>query len=442
MGTPPCSSKKNLTMLRNSLSYLSLLLISVAFFTSCSKDECMQEIEYIRLDPIFKTTQEIRAEITVEPARDLKKPGKIYFYNGYVFVNERFEGIHIINNFDPANPVPIAFLNIPGNIDMAVQGDFLYADNAIDLLTLDISDPANPVLVNRDEGVFPPQFFFDEGNDTYLIGYDEIPVKEVVDCDFADLVRNQGGFGWGPMPEAMTFDASFNSTAGSAAPGGGVGGSMARFTLANNRLYTVDFSTLRVFNLQNPAMPNLVSEVQVGWNIETIFPYETNLFLGSSNGMFIYDASQPDQPQFMSEFSHANACDPVFVKDNYAYVTLRSGNMCAGFTDQLDLIDITDLRNPFLEKTFPMDNPHGLSISGNTLFLCEGANGLKSFDIEVPQDLDKNLLDQIVDRDAYDVIVVPNQDNVLLMIGRDGLYQYNFDNPGNLQLLSQIPVNP
>ena len=51
------------------------------------------------------------------------------------------KGIHILDNTTPANPKNVAFIDIPGNMDLAVKGDILYADLYTDLVTLDISNP-------------------------------------------------------------------------------------------------------------------------------------------------------------------------------------------------------------------------------------------------------------------------------------------------------------
>jgi hypothetical protein len=120
--------------------------------------------------------------------------------------------------------------------------------------------------------------------------------------------------------------------------------------------------------------------MQIEWDIETIFPYKTNLFIGSSSGMHILDISSPESPAKVSTYVHIRSCDPVVVDDKYAYVTLRSGTACQGFTNQLEVIDITDLKAPELLKTYPMTNPHGLGIDKSTLFICDGRDGLKAFD--------------------------------------------------------------
>ncbi|MCG8323803.1 MAG: hypothetical protein MI921_30205 [Cytophagales bacterium] len=153
--------------------------------------------------------------------------------------------------------------------------------------------------------------------------------------------------------------------------------------------------------------------------------------------MHIFDNTNPLEPRHLSSFMHFTACDPVVVNDDYAFVTLRSGNICDGFVNQLDVVDIRDLNNPTLEKTYPMDNPHGLGIDRDNLFLCEGEFGLKVFNTEDVQKISDNLIKHIGDIHAYDVI--PFQNN-LIMVGQDGLYQFDYSDPAALPLLSHIPV--
>ena len=154
--------------------------------------------------------------------------------------------------------------------------------------------------------------------------------------------------------------------------------------------------------------------------------------------MHIYDNAIPTEPVYISSFLHVTTCDPVVVNDQYAYVTLRSGNACNGFTNQLDVINIENLNNPYLVKSYSMQNPHGLGLDGQTLFITEGEFGLKVFDATDPNTIDANLIKQFQDIHGYDVI--PNN-GVLMMIGDDGLYQYDYRDIENIELLSVIPVN-
>ncbi|MFO7723273.1 MAG: hypothetical protein R6V49_08640 [Bacteroidales bacterium] len=165
---------------------------------------------------------------------------------------------------------------------------------------------------------------------------------------------------------------------GTKGPGSGKGGSMARFTVACNHLYVVDESSLYVMSLADPSNPAFVKKVDIGFGIETIFPFGDYLLIGSSTGMFIYSLSDCQNPTYISQFAHVLACDPVVAEGNYAYVTLRSGGDCrVGWTtNQLDIINISNVFNPQLIESHPVPEPWGLGIDNKTLFLCHGDYGL------------------------------------------------------------------
>ena len=236
---------------------------------------------------------------------------------------------------------------------------------------------------------------------------------------------------------ASADQASASSAGGQSTSG--VGGSMARFTISGDYLYTVNSWQIKVFDISNLVQPNLANTVEAGWGIETIFPYEDKLFLGSNSGMFIFDASNPEEPVLLSTFSHAQACDPVFVSGDIAYVTLRGGSICQNFTNQLDVVDISNITSPRLLKTYPMDNPHGLSKSGDNLYICEGEFGLKVFDASDWKKIDDNRLTHIKGFATFDIITLTNK-NLALVIGRDGFYQFDITNPSDMKELSVLPV--
>ena len=195
---------------------------------------------------------------------------------------------------------------------------------------------------------------------------------------------------------------------------------------------------IKVYDINDAKNPQPGEVISSGRNVETLFPMDGKLFVGTTSGMLIYDLSNPASPNFISAFNHSTQCDPVVVQGDIAYVTLRSGNNCGGWNDQLDVIDISDITKPTLIKTYPMTNPHGLGIDGSALFICDGAAGLKVFDATNSHEIDQNLIAEFPDIQAMDVIPMGN---VLLMIGDDGLYQYNYSDLENIELLSHISVN-
>lgn len=218
--------------------------------------------------------------------------------------------------------------------------------------------------------------------------------------------------------------------------GNGTGGSLARFTLGDGTLYTVSNFDLNVFDINtSPAVPNKLKTITLGFGAETIFPYKNMLFIGTTTGMKIFDNQDQTNPKLLSTFTHIYSCDPVVVQGNYAYVTLRNGTGCARGQNSLDIVDIKDPKNPSLIKSFPMQNPHGLAVDGNNLFICEGNFGLKSFDITDPlKPIEREFIKDVI---SYDVI--PNNKKIIVT-GKNGIYQYDYSEPKKLQLISKIPI--
>jgi hypothetical protein len=213
----------------------------------------------------------------------------------------------------------------------------------------------------------------------------------------------------------------------------GVGGSIARFTIVDDHLYIVDNSSLKTFSIKNPNDPNFVRRIGIQTTVETIFPFNNHLLIGTQTGMYIYSLSQPESPQFKSVYNHVVSCDPVVADGKYAYVTLRSGTSCRRGNNLLDVIDISNMSNPKMVKSYPMQNPHGLGVDGKWLFVCEGDYGLKFMDKTDPMNIKE--LKFMQDVKSFDVI--PNE-NTLIVTGKDGIYQYSYNAQNDLKLLSKI----
>lgn len=416
--------------------YLSLLSVfTLLIFQSCTQDLCNRSATYIRYDPIYLAVDEIRKDIQMLGAMPLKNPGKLYYYKEYIIINERREGLHIIDNRNPENPENIAFVKIPGNVDMAVKNGILYADNYIDLLAIDIQNPAQPKFISRTEDVFNSLGLNQDLG--HLVYYEETEITEEINC-----TDGRWGSPWFRDDDLVFFDAAEASGAAvnnSGLPASvGIGGSLAQFTITEEYLYVVDEWDLKVFDVTDCNNPDFVNTVNVGWGIETIYPYEDNLFIGAADGMYIFDNTNPIMPRFLSKFEHARACDPVVVDGDIAYVTLRDGTNCEGFENQLDVVDVSTLTRPRLLKSYPMENPHGLALKDKNLYLCDGDAGLKAFDVTDWETIDENQLAHIEGFSTYDAIALPN--DILLVIGKDGFYQFKAGNPKDLKEISVIPV--
>jgi len=422
-----------------SLSLGVIVAIIIVLTLSGCTDTCNTTTTYTTFKPIYASMSDLRLEVKVLPPQPRETQGKIYVYGQYLLLGEPGKGIHVFDNSDKTNPVAISFINIPGNMDMAVRDGRLYADSYVDLLVFDMTDPTTITLTKQLEDVFPlynAQFGVWIEDDKVVTGLEEL---EVIDVSNDCANYNSGLLFMAEDVLAVPGASSSGSENLSTTPLIGIGGSTARFTIINDYLYTVDDYMMHVFDIVAPDNPVNVNDLDIGWSIETIFPFNNNLFIGAQNGMSIYNIDNASQPVFMSMVEHINTCDPVVANENYAFVTLRSdveANRCGtSWANELDVIDVSDVANTRLLYVYAMTSPYGLGLDGNTLFVTEGDDGLKIFDVSDVSKIDENLIQHMKGFNAYDVIPV---NGTLLLIGNDGLYQFDYTNLNDIKLLSLI----
>lgn len=213
----------------------------------------------------------------------------------------------------------------------------------------------------------------------------------------------------------------------------GKNGSMAKYTFSGNYLYVVEGVFLHIYDASNAQKPVQVNTINLNNPaVETIFPYGENLFFGTQNGLLIYTIKNPEVPEYVSTYTHVVSCDPVVVEGTTAYVTLSTGTACGRGINQLELIDISNLSNPRIIRTFPLNNPKGMAIDNGVLYVCDGNQGLKVFNVKNNNPVIINTIEGI---QAIDVI---KNGNVLTVTAINGIFQYDCTNPANLIFLSKI----
>jgi len=404
-----------------------ITLLIVLVLVSCNEKEEGDYADYLVATPITMSLADFKNSVDVVAPRPINESGKIYAYENYIFVNDKYKGVHVIDNSDTSSPQKISFIKIAGNVDISIKGNFLYADSLTDLMVLDISEINAIRIVNRLEDVLRDNIVW--------------PIADIYEYDGIDY-ENEILVGWDVKIESRLISDVNNrfddqiflaETANDAQVG--QGGSLARFKIVNDYLYAVDSHTINVFEISDLENPRDLEDVYAGFDIETIFNRGDNLFLGSMRGMYIYDISSPATPTFISEFQHGTACDPVVVDGDYAYVTLRGGNNCGATESGLFIVDISDLTTPVLATSYTMDEPYGLGIKDNKLFICDGKSGLKVYD--------KTDIENLVSLNHYENIitfdVIPMNES-LIMIGDEILYQYRYlDN--DIELISSMNLN-
>lgn len=425
--------------MRRSGYFISLLFFISLVLSSCEDKKFHTFTANV---PVYLSFDDLRKSIVIDAPRAIEKPGKIYFKDDFVFINEFMQGVHIIDISDPADPTPVSYIPVPGNIDMAIKDDLLYLDSYVDLLMIDISDPSSPVEMMRLENLL--EYTLPPYDNEYPIAEVDEEEGVVTGWEVAEHTQEIHYVPY-PWPVFMEYDMVSSSRplsggGGAAGSAYGIGGSMARFLTYDNYLYMLQSDNqLKVVDISDTGNPEEKYSKYVGWGLETMFIYDGYMYLGATAGMYILSLEDPDSPFVTAQYAHITSCDPVVVSGNKAYVTLRSGNICGGTADLLEVIDISDKYNPKLLASHSINNPYGLGISGSTLFVCRGDYGLVVYDATNYNTIKSNKLAEFTDILATDVIPV---NDVLFTIGDGGFYIYDFSDLLSIHLVGSIPVSP
>ncbi len=207
-------------------------------------------------------------------------------------------------------------------------------------------------------------------------------------------------------------------------------GSTARFTVLNDRLYTLSSGRIVSFDISTPSQPVRSGAARVAMDIETLFNDGKHLFVGAETALHILSVENPDLPKLIGQHPHARACDPVVTSGEYAFVTLRSGSRnCNAGVNVLKVINISMPKRPVEVQRISMHKPSGLGVAKDRLFVCDAEHGLAEFDISRPAELRE--LSRVRDEFCSDVIPL---EKVLITTGESGITQYNIENETLLRL--------
>ncbi len=158
----------------------SILLTLQSCWYTGSDDDNLSRSNY---EPITQNREDFEKTIGIMGERAVTNSGKIYVKDNLIYLNELGEGFHIIDNSDPTDPQPVAFLKIPLATDLAIRNNILYVHHAVDLVAFSYSLNSNSLnIVHRERNVFPelrsPEglepSFYNVPEDEIVIGYQQI----------------------------------------------------------------------------------------------------------------------------------------------------------------------------------------------------------------------------------------------------------------------------
>jgi len=404
-------------------TYVLIATAFVAFLAGCNEDRGTISLTYNKASAVYGNIDNVRATPLFTTPQAIVNPGKIFIGTDFLLVGEKGSGIHVYDNTDPNNPFDVGFIQLPFTNEFYVEKNFIYAESHYDFIKIDLSTINSPVIVDRVEYAFAEAIVNDQNE--VLLGFDFEIVTESfkLHSPEAEALNETSMLYYNYQHQLIPASSVPSSFAGN---GTSDKGTLNKITIANGHAYVVGDQTLYTFQ---DDLTDL-SYLGTSWlssGVETIYPENNNLYIGTQNSMIIMDASNPATPQHISEYWHETSCDPVLPRGDIAYLTLRTADFsgCSGDENTLEVIDISNPSSPAMIMEVEMTSPYGMGLIGDYLFVAEGANGLSIFNIT---DEDNPIL--VVNHpgvEVFDVMPHPTDPNRVLTTGYAGLEQYSID---------------
>lgn len=148
-----------------SLIKLLISIISATTLTSCPTPP--PTTNYI---PIYIERSDLEASIRTLAPKPIKTASKVVTINNLILIVNQYKGIHIINNSTIQSPENISYIVIPGVKDITYKDGIIYANSAIDLIAINISNIQDGINVidrklNYFEEPLPPDI---ENGDRFI----------------------------------------------------------------------------------------------------------------------------------------------------------------------------------------------------------------------------------------------------------------------------------
>ncbi len=223
----------------------------------------------------------------------------------------------------------------------------------------------------------------------------------------------------------------------------GKSGSITRFAIYHDFMYVLNLNEVQTYNIKQKEHPVLVHRLPTDYGLETIAIYDNTVFVGSTTALYILDISDPAAPVIQSKSDRITdigfiGCDPVAVKDHFAYSTIKViENICGTISAQSALVvyDIADKSAPKVVGFYTLEIPNGLAYKDNYLFVCdEGWDQLLVFDITTPTMLTQTNYSFSI-TDPYDLIVDGTR---MIVVTKTDFQIFDISNIAQIKKIAQI----
>ena len=142
--------QRNKYIMKLAIIILSLLMYGTR---SCYRSQNNYNYKVWGYKPVYSNDAQLKM-VSYDTPHAVKKAGKIYVYGNYILQNEIGEGIHVIDNSNPATAKRIGFIKMIGSNEISVRNNILYTNSYRDIVAINISSLTQPIEISRTTNAF------------------------------------------------------------------------------------------------------------------------------------------------------------------------------------------------------------------------------------------------------------------------------------------------
>jgi hypothetical protein len=399
-----------------SFIYLRLLVILTVMNSICFPRFAQQS--FSELDTVFSQISDSNIDVLFETGGTFNA---VCGQGNTVYVNEGRKLI-IFDVTDPGNPITLAVTDeLTGNIDHLFYSEgIVYAITKISSLwMIDVSVPTDPQIIGDYQSPWNITGVFISNKIAYLtyliigINFDQsglatVDVHDPADPNLLDTIEF-------PVQGPMIYTTNPY-----------VSGNYAYIAGLNAGFWIVDVS--EPGNLESMIV-KFVGNIVISLVIQNRSGIETAYIGTGSDGLFIYDVSNPQVPQSMGAINFNGWSNDISVAGDVAYI--------AGGDTGLTLINIHDSNNPSVLSNY--DFPElsiGLYVNNNIVSLVNDSGGFELLNVTNPA----NIFETFTFSPPTYSIQTFVSGNLGLIADDQALYIYDAENPRSLKYISKYRI--
>lgn len=315
-------------------------------------------------------------------------PISVAVKDSFAYVGTNSGKVYAINVSDPEIPVETAILGISSNTIscLQIQGQLLFASDQALLRIIDISSPSSPEPVGIYSDDLNFWFFYVSGSYAYIPANGNMVVVDVSNYTSpmqvgrfraADLSREVEIINNDLVVMANNninlidvTDPQFPRVVGH------YPGYATNFSVYGNYLLVTGGDIdLSVLDISEPSRPIEVSRIEAVYPLyRAIFRYQNYVYIGDMFNLKVYDLSNPFLPQL------------VYTENRNVREMSGSGNILTLMSNgSIKLMDISNPEYPQLITELTGLNPWYVYMQDSMLYIADMLNGIMIFDISNPE---------------------------------------------------------